>query len=90
MAEKTGSSVTLMLCSALLAAQISIDVNAADKHAIPTENFSTGGEWGSYNKSFDGQRYSPLRQINAGNVAALAEVCRFKVEDHGSFQAGLI
>ena len=46
MAEKTGSSVTLMLCSALLAAQISIDVNAADKHAIPTENFSTGGEMG--------------------------------------------
>ena len=90
MAGNTGASVTLMVCSALLAAQISIDVYAVDKHAIPIENFSTGGEWGSYNKSFDGQRYSPLRQINAGNVSALAEVCRIKVDDHGSFQAGLI
>ncbi len=51
---------------------------------------SVGGEWSSYNKSPDGQRYSPLRQINSGNAAELAEVCRIRIEDHGSFQAGLV
>jgi len=51
---------------------------------------AAGGEWPSYNKSLDGQRYSPLRQINAGNADRLAEVCRYQVAAGGSFQAGLI
>lgn len=64
--------------------------SAADKGGAAPPAFSVGGEWGSYNKSLDGQRYSMLRQINTGNAAELAEVCRIRIEDHGSFQAGLI
>ncbi len=66
-------------------------VFAAGKNvAIATPAFNVGGEWGSYNKSLDGQRYSMLRQINTSNAAELAEVCRIRIEDHGSFQAGLV
>ena len=54
---------------------------AAGKHAAPAA--SVGSEWASYNKTPDGQRYSPLRQINTSNAAELAEVCRIGIEDHG-------
>lgn len=46
--------------------------------------------WTSYNGTVDGQRYSPLDQINAGNAASLAEVCRLKVDDGGTFHSGLL
>jgi glucose dehydrogenase len=51
---------------------------------------SAGGEWPSYNKTLDGQRWSPLTQINTANAANLGEVCRYKVADSGSLQAGPI
>ncbi|MBI2799460.1 MAG: PQQ-binding-like beta-propeller repeat protein [Gammaproteobacteria bacterium] len=47
-------------------------------------------DWLSYNGTANGQRYSPLDQINVGNVATLTEVCRLKVDDSGTFQAGLV
>jgi alcohol dehydrogenase (cytochrome c) len=53
-------------------------------------DIATGGEWRSYNKSLDGQRFSRLRQINTSNAGALAEVCRTRLADQGSFQAGLL
>lgn len=46
--------------------------------------------WPSYNGTVNGQRYSPLDQINAQNVTSLKEVCRLKVDDSGPFQTGLI
>ena len=49
-----------------------------------------GGEWGGYNKTLDGQRFSPLRQITPANAADLTEVCRVEVARNGSFQAGLV
>jgi alcohol dehydrogenase (cytochrome c) len=52
--------------------------------------YTPGGDWPIYNKTLDGQRYSPLAQINAANAGSLTEVCRLKVADHGTFQAGLI
>lgn len=51
---------------------------------------SAGGEWPSYNKSLDGQRFSPLRQINTSNADQLTEVCHLKVDESGSLQAGLV
>lgn len=70
---------------------LALDASAAGKQRDSSAAaISVGGEWSSYNKSPDGQRYSPLRQINSGNAAELAEVCRIRIEDHGSFQAGLV
>lgn len=45
-------------------------------------------DWPMYNKAYDGQRYANLDQINAGNVAGLAEVCRIKLAKGGSFHSG--
>jgi acido-empty-quinoprotein group A len=36
--------------------------------------------WPSYNGDMSGQRHSPLKQINASNVDALAPVWKFKIE----------
>ncbi len=47
-------------------------------------------DWPSYNNDPMAQRYSPLKQIKAGNVASLKEVCRVKIQDGGSFQTSPI
>lgn len=49
-----------------------------------------GAEWESYNRSLDGQRYSPLDEINAANAATLVEVCRVPVARLGSLESGLL
>jgi alcohol dehydrogenase (cytochrome c) len=51
---------------------------------------STGAEWEGYNKSLDGERYSPLSEINTTNAGDLVEVCRIPIAKRGSFQAGLL
>jgi alcohol dehydrogenase (cytochrome c) len=47
-----------------------------------------GSDWESYNKTPEGQRYSPLDEINVANAATLTEVCRVPVAELGSLQAG--
>jgi len=74
-----------------LTAVVSMPVSAIETVGDnPTPEFTAGAEWPSYNKSLDGQRYSPLTQINTDNAQELAEVCRIQIADGGSFQAGLI
>lgn len=47
-------------------------------------------DWPAYNNTANGQRYSVLDQITVTNVSQLKEVCRIKIDDSGTFQAGLI
>ena len=47
-------------------------------------------DWLSYNGTANGQRYSPLDQITVRNVATLTEICRLKIDDSRTFQAGLV
>ena len=47
-------------------------------------------DWPAYNNDMMAQRFSPLKQINAGNVTSLQEVCRVKIQDGGSFHTGPI
>ena len=49
-----------------------------------------GAQWLTYNNGLDSQRFSPLRQINTENAAALGEVCRVQIDGPTSFHAGLI
>jgi alcohol dehydrogenase (cytochrome c) len=44
--------------------------------------------WRSYNRTLDGQRYSPLSLINTTNVGRLKPVCEFGVGEEGGFQTG--
>jgi alcohol dehydrogenase (cytochrome c) len=68
----------LVLTIALLASSVGKAAGPADTN------------WLSYNGTVNGQRYSPLDQITVQNVASLSEVCRLKVDDSGTFQAGLL
>ncbi|MFO7324479.1 MAG: PQQ-binding-like beta-propeller repeat protein [Pseudomonadota bacterium] len=65
---------------------------AATIMAAPTmaQQAMPGGEWLTYNNGLHGQRYSPLKQIDAGNAARLGEVCRVQIDGPSSFHAGLI
>lgn len=45
-------------------------------------------EWPSYNNTTDGERYSPLDQINTGNVSQLKRVCEVQLGEEGPFQTG--
>jgi alcohol dehydrogenase (cytochrome c) len=49
-----------------------------------------GADWEGYNKSLNGQRFSPLDEINTANAHSLAEQCRVPVARLGSLQSGLV
>ncbi|HXS28395.1 MAG TPA: PQQ-binding-like beta-propeller repeat protein, partial [Steroidobacteraceae bacterium] len=57
---------------------------------MAAEHWQPGSDWETYNKSLEGQRYSPLSEINASNAANLAEVCRAPLAPRGSLESGLV
>ena len=48
------------------------------------------GDWMSYNGSLTGERYSPLSEINTGNVPRLQQTCALDTPDTVSFQSGIV
>lgn len=48
------------------------------------------GNWYSYNGPLNGDRYSPLSQINTSNVSTLRLVCNFDAPDSVSLQSGIV
>ncbi len=72
------TSTTWMIAAMVLTVSASMAAGPADTN------------WMSYNGTVNGQRYSPLEQITVQNVASLTEVCRLRVDDSGTFQAGLL
>ncbi len=71
----------------LLAVLVASHAASAPADSAPSP---AGADWEGYNKSLDGQRYSPLDQINVSNAANLVEVCRARVAARGSLQSGLV
>lgn len=67
---------------------------AACTHRQPSSAVSpriaTSGDWPFYNGSLSGERYSPLNQITAANVARLQQACVFETQDTVSFQSGIV
>ena len=43
-------------------------------------------DWLTFNRDYQGDRYSPLSQINGANAAQLRPVCAFQLGEAGSFQ----
>ncbi len=70
---------TLLSC---LLAPLAMAQAQTDSQAI------VGADWEGYNRTLDGQRYSPLSEINPSNAANLTETCRVSVASRGSLQAG--
>jgi alcohol dehydrogenase (cytochrome c) len=70
------------------AAQLDLDVRELPSQVAPS---SPGDiDWPYYNQHLDGIRYSELREINAGNIDSLEEVCRVHVSGPGPLSAGNI
>jgi len=63
-------------------------VLAVDGLAEDPERADTG--WPTYNNDYAGQRFSPLKEIDAQNVSKLREICRLELSDGGSLQSGPI
>ena len=59
---------------------------AVDGLAEDPERADTG--WLTYNNDYAGQRFSPLKEIDAQNVSKLREICRLELSDGGSLQSG--
>ena len=47
-------------------------------------------DWPAYNRTFTGERFSPLNDITAANVSRLRQVCMFETGEQVSFEAGPI
>jgi len=48
------------------------------------------GPWPTYNNGYDGQRFSPAKQITPGNVGTLKRACEAHLGDAGTFHSGLL
>lgn len=48
------------------------------------------GDWPGYNRTLDGQRYSPLNQITTDNVGTLKQACVADLGEGGNFQSGIV
>src|ERR1700733_491787 len=73
----------LLGCAALLV----VGNAAADRPPTPPSDASV---WSTYNGPYSGDRFSPLDQINESNADKLREVCRVRVGELGSFEAGIV
>jgi alcohol dehydrogenase (cytochrome c) len=62
--------------------------------SVPTDqdlmNAASSSDWLMYNKDFQGQRYSGLKQITADNAAQLKKVCEYDTKEQGPFQPGMV
>ena len=75
-AVAAASSVVLLSCGKSSVASSPDDVEAA--------------QWGTYNKAYNGQRFSTLSSINTKNVNMLRPVCSAQLGDAGAFQSSLL
>jgi len=46
------------------------------------------GDWPTYNRTYAGDRYSPLKEINTSNVTSLRTVCTYDTGENVAFQTG--
>lgn len=58
--------------------------------AIGQDTGDVPGEWRTYNRSLQADRYAPLDQIRPSNVPGLKPVCVYDLNVEASFQTGPI
>lgn len=46
------------------------------------------GDWTTYNRTYSGERYSPLKEINTSNVVRLRTICTYDTGETVAFQTG--
>jgi alcohol dehydrogenase (cytochrome c) len=72
----TASGVVLLSCGKSPIASYPDEVDAA--------------QWGTYNKTYNGQRFSGLSLINSRNVNTLRPICSAQLGDAGAFQSSIL
>ena len=55
---------------------------------VTAQRAVSSDDWPAYNRTFTGDRFSPLSTITTGNVARLRPVCTFETGEQVSFQTG--
>ncbi len=85
-------SLALSACTAPVTNTANNSVNSAPAAtpAAPAVQPVADGDWPGYNRTLDGQRFSPLNQITPENVANLKKVCEFDIGEISNFQSGIV
>jgi alcohol dehydrogenase (cytochrome c) len=78
---------TILVTSACSSRNPSADTRSS-KPADQPGGMPSTSEWPAYNGGYNATRFSPVTQINTGNVASLTEVARFKLPETTAFQSG--
>jgi alcohol dehydrogenase (cytochrome c) len=63
-------------------------LSAAVLLSSPLMLAQSANDWPSFNRTPDGQRFAPQRQITPGNAAQMQEICRYDLHLQTSFQTG--
>src|SRR4051812_31160343 len=58
--------------------------------AATTSTSPAAGDWPSYNRTVNSDRFSPLGEITTANVGKLKVLCTYDVGGYGAFESGLI
>jgi alcohol dehydrogenase (cytochrome c) len=77
----------LAACNSATPPSTTPTTNAAAK---PAAAAVAPGDWLTYNRTLAGDRFSPLDEINRGNVAQLAAVCTYTLPEVSALQTGPI
>ena len=75
-------------CSSRNASTDARSPDTAERAADQPGGMHSSSEWPAYNGGYNATRFSPVTQINTGNVASLTEVARFKLPETMAFQSG--
>ena len=51
---------------------------------------AAAGDWPSYNRTLNSERYSQLSQINTKNAGKLKVLCTYDIDEYTAFETGLI
>jgi hypothetical protein len=58
--------------------------------AATTSTSAAAGDWPSYNRTVNSDRFSPLGEITTANVGKLKVLCTYDVRGYEAFESGLI
>jgi len=89
-------SIAFALNAALLSLAGCTDGSAPDGNAVSgaqtpassQPSATAAGDWPTYNRNLAGDRFSPLDEINRGNVAGLRAICSYTLPETSALQTG--
>ena len=84
---KQGKAMSAFLLGTVVSVTALSGCDRRSDRGVAVERVRSVG-WAMYNMNYEGDRSSPLDEINARNVGSLRPVCRVKLGEEGTLQAG--